>query len=57
MNVPNTRDVVPPSVFLVPITRQAVMTLIVATLVPLAPLLLTAIPAEELARRLLKLVM
>jgi len=42
---------------LVPITRQAVMTLVVATLIPLAPLLLTVIPAEELARRLLKLVM
>jgi hypothetical protein len=42
---------------LVPITRQAVMTLVVATLVPVAPLLLTVIPAEELARRLLKLVM
>jgi len=42
---------------LVPITRQAVMTLVVATLLPLAPLLLTVIPAEELARRLLKLVM
>jgi len=42
---------------LVPITRQAVMTLVVATLVPLVPLLLTVIPAEELARRLLKLVM
>ena len=42
---------------LVPITRQAVMTLVVATLVPIAPLLLTVIPAEELARRLLKLVM
>jgi hypothetical protein len=42
---------------LVPITRQAVMTLVVATLIPIAPLLLTVIPAEELARRLLKLVM
>jgi len=42
---------------LVPITRQAVMTLVVATLIPLAPLLLTVIPAEELVTRLLKLVM
>jgi len=42
---------------LVPITRQAVVTLAVATLLPLAPLLLTMIPAEELVRRLLKLVM
>jgi hypothetical protein len=42
---------------LVPITRQAVMTLVVATLVPVAPLLLTVIPAEELLQRLLKLVM
>ena len=33
------------------------MTLVVATLVPVAPLLLTVIPAEELVRRLLKLVM
>jgi len=42
---------------LVPITRQAVVTLAVATLLPLAPLLLTVIPAEELVTRLLKLVM
>ena len=42
---------------LVPITRQAVMTLAVATLIPVSPLLLTVIPAEDLARHLLKLVM
>jgi len=40
---------------LVPITRQAVLTLAMATLLPIAPLLLTVIPAEELATRLLKL--
>jgi len=42
---------------LVPITRQAIMTLAIATLLPVAPLLLTVIPAEELVTRLLKLVM
>jgi hypothetical protein len=41
----------------VPITRQAVVQLAAAVLVPLAPLLLTVIPAEELARRLLKLLL
>ena len=39
----------------VPITRQAVIALGVATLLPVAPLLLTVIPAEELAKQLLKL--
>lgn len=36
-----------------PITRDAVVQLGVATLVPIAPLLLTVIPAEEIAKRLL----
>jgi hypothetical protein len=40
----------------VPITRDAVMTLVVAILLPISPLLLTMIPAEELAKQLLKLV-
>jgi hypothetical protein len=40
---------------IVPITRQAVIALALATLLPIAPLLLTVIPAEELATRLLKL--
>ena len=39
----------------VPITRQAVLALGIATLLPVAPLLLTVIPAEELAKQLLKL--
>jgi hypothetical protein len=39
----------------IPITRQAVVQLALAVLVPLAPLLLTVIPAEELLKRLLKL--
>jgi hypothetical protein len=41
----------------VPITRQAIVMLVAATLIPIAPLLLTVIPAEELLKRLLKLVM
>jgi len=41
----------------VPITRDAVVGLAVATLVPLAPLLLTVLPAEEIATRLLKLLL
>jgi len=39
----------------VPITRQAVVALTAATLIPIAPLMLTVIPAEELAKHLLKL--
>ena len=41
----------------VPITREAVLKLAAATLLPLAPLLLTVIPAEELAKRLLELLL
>jgi hypothetical protein len=41
----------------VPITREAVLKLAIAALLPLAPLLLTVIPAEELATRLLKLLL
>jgi hypothetical protein len=41
----------------VPVSRDAVLKLAVAALVPLAPLLLTMIPAEELAKRLLKLLL
>jgi hypothetical protein len=40
---------------IVPITRQAVLALGIATLIPVSPLLLTVIPAEELAKHLLKL--
>jgi hypothetical protein len=40
-----------------PITRQSAMTLAIATLVPVAPLLLTVVPAEELAKQLLKLIL
>jgi len=36
----------------VPITRDAIVGLGIATLIPLAPLLLTVIPAEEIAKRL-----
>jgi hypothetical protein len=39
-----------------PVTRDAVVKLVIATLAPIAPLLLTVVPAEELARRLIKLV-
>ncbi len=39
----------------VPVTRQAVVQVVVAVLLPIAPLLLTVIPAKELAGRLLKL--
>lgn len=41
----------------VPITRDAVVGLALATLVPLSPLLLTVLPAEEIATRLLKLLL
>ena len=40
-----------------PITRDAVMLLAIATLLPVAPLLLTVLPAEEIAQRLLKMVL
>ena len=40
----------------VPVTRDAAMALVLAVLIPVSPLLLTMIPAEELARQLLKLV-
>ena len=39
----------------VPITRDALLKLGAAVLIPIAPLLLTMFPAEELARRLLKM--
>ena len=39
----------------VPITRDPVMAIVVATLAPMAPLLLTVIPAEELAKRLFQM--
>jgi hypothetical protein len=41
----------------VPISRQAVLTVAAAAMLPMAPLLLTVIPAEELATRLLKLLL
>jgi hypothetical protein len=41
----------------VPVTRDAVLKLALAALAPVAPLLLTVIPAEELAKRLLKLLL
>jgi len=40
-----------------PVTRDAVMTLALATLAPMAPLILLVIPAQELALRLLKLLL
>ena len=40
-----------------PVTRDAIVALAAATLAPLAPLLLTVVPAEELATRLLKLIL
>ena len=39
----------------VPITRDSVLGLAIATLAPVAPLLVTVIPAEELAKRLITL--
>jgi hypothetical protein len=39
----------------VPITRQSVIQVVVATLLPIAPLALTVIPAKELAAQLLKM--
>ena len=39
----------------IPITRQAVVQLALAVVVPIAPLLLTVVPAEELLRRLVKI--
>ncbi len=39
-----------------PITRDAVLQLAAAVLVPLTPLLLTVMPAEQLARQVLALV-
>jgi hypothetical protein len=42
---------------IVPITRDSVMALVVATLLPIAPLMLTVIPARDLAKQLLKLVL
>jgi len=42
---------------LVPFTRDAVLQLAVVTLLPVAPLLLTVIPLEELLKRLLQVVL
>jgi hypothetical protein len=42
---------------LVPVNREALVKIVLATLLPIAPLLLTVIPAEELATRLLKLLL
>ena len=42
---------------LVPVSRAALLQVAVATLLPLAPLLLTIVPAEELAKRLLQMVL
>ena len=39
----------------VPITRQAVIGLAIATLAPLVPLLLTMMPLEELLKKLFAL--
>jgi len=41
----------------VPITRDAIVGLGIATLIPLAPLLLTVIPAEEIAKRLFSMLL
>ena len=42
---------------IVPITRDAIIGLGIATLLPVAPLLLTVIPAEELAKRLFSMLL
>jgi len=44
------------SMRVVPFTREAVLQLALITLVPIAPLLLTMISAEELLKRLLQIV-
>jgi hypothetical protein len=41
----------------VPITRDSVLGLAIATLLPVAPLLFTVIPAEEIAKRLITLIL
>ncbi|HEY1328487.1 MAG TPA: hypothetical protein VGI14_16240 [Casimicrobiaceae bacterium] len=41
---------------IVPITRQSITIVVLATLLPIAPLLLTVIPAKDLAKQLLMLV-
>jgi len=41
----------------IPVTRGALVKLALAVLLPIAPLLLTVIPAEELAKQLLKLLL
>jgi len=41
----------------VPITRDTVLLLAVSTLLPMAPLVLTVLPAEEIAKELLKLLL
>jgi hypothetical protein len=43
------------TMLIVPITRQAVVGLVIATLVPIVPLLLTMMPLEELLRKLFAL--
>jgi hypothetical protein len=41
----------------VPITRDAILGVVIATLLPVAPLALTIVPAEEMAKRLLQLLL
>jgi len=41
------------SMLAIPITKGGIVRLVVATLVPVVPLLLTMMPAEELLKRLL----
>jgi hypothetical protein len=41
----------------IPVSREAIVRLALAVLLPMAPLLLTVIPAEELARNLIKLLL
>jgi hypothetical protein len=42
---------------IVPITREAIIMLAVATLIPVSPLLLTVIPLEEVGKHLLKMLL
>jgi len=42
---------------IVPITRDAILGLGIATLLPVAPLLLTVVPAEEIAKRLFSILL
>jgi hypothetical protein len=45
------------SMRIVPVTREAILRIVAATLVPVAPLTLTMVPLEELLKRLISIVL